>query len=247
MRIREIQAKSILSKSKVHEWTINPYRGCQHSCSYCYARFMKRFHHHKEDWGEFVDAKINAPGLLAEEVKKRRVGRVWISGVTDPYQPIEKEYELTRKCLEILQENSWPVVVQTKSPLILRDLKLLKEFRQVEVGFSIATGDDDLRRIFEPRTFPIEARIDALNRLHQESIKTFVMIAPMLPRAEELPSKLEGKVEYATIDKMNYHYADWIYQKYNLGWARQNEFFHHKGGELASLFEKKGIPCRLFF
>ena len=247
MRTVEIQAKSILSKSGVYEWTINPYRGCQHGCSYCYARFMKRFTHHRESWGDFVDAKVNAPGLLAQEVKKKKVGRVWISGVCDPYQPAEKEYELTRRCLKVLKENGWPVTIQTKSPLVLRDLNLLKDFGEIEVCFSIATGNEELRSIFEPKTPRIEERINALKILHREEVRTYVMIAPMLPKTETLPSQLQGKVDYVVIDKMNYHYADWVYRKYGLERARMNEFFAQKGTELAYLFRMRGIPCQLVF
>lgn len=245
MKTAEVRAKNILSKSKVHEWTVNPYRGCQHGCSYCYARFMKRFTHHKESWGDFVDVKVNAPALLAEEVKKKKVGRVWISGVCDPYQPIEERYGLTRRCLEVLQRNGWPVIIQTKSSLVLRDLDLLKDFGEIEVGFSIGTGDEELRSIFEPKAPRIEERINALKILHREDVRTYVMIAPMLPKIESLPSRLEGKVDYVLVDKMNYHYADWVYRKYGLESARKNEFFAQKGTELAHLFKMKGIPCEL--
>jgi len=240
MKIKEIQAKNILSKSKVYDWTINPYVGCQHGCIYCYAKFMKRFSSHKENWGEFVDVKINAPELLSQEIKEKKKGRVWISGVCDPYQPVEKKYELTKKCLEILQKNNWPVVIQTKSPLVLRDLELLKKFQEIEVGFTITTDDEEIRKIFELRTVPINERIETLDKLHQEGIKTFVMIAPLLPKAESLVPKLKGKVDYVIIDKMNYHYADWIYKKYQ--WEKiQN------GNELANLFKKENIPCQVVF
>jgi len=240
MKIKEIQAKNILSKSKVYDWTINPYVGCQHGCIYCYAKFMKRFSGHKENWGEFVDVKINAPELLSQEIKEKKKGRVWISGVCDPYQPLEKKYELTKKCLEILQKNNWPVVIQTKSPLVLRDLELLKKFQEIEVGFTITTDDEEIRKIFELRTVPINERIETLDKLHQEGIKTFVMIAPLLPKAESLVPKLKGKVDYVIIDKMNYHYADWIYKKYQ--WEKiQN------GNELANLFKKENIPCQVVF
>lgn len=249
MKIKEIQAKNILSKSKVYDWTINPYVGCTHSCVYCYARFMKRFSGHKENWGEFVDVKINAPELLSREinphtksfgveVKKKKKGRVWLSGVCDPYQPVEKKYELTKKCLEILQRNNWPVTIQTKSPLVLRDLELLKKFREIEIGFTITTGDEEIRKIFEPRTSLIEERIQALEKLHQEGIKTYAMIAPLLPKAESLVTKLKGKVDYVIIDKMNYHYADWVYKKYQLE-KIQN------GNELANLFKEENIPCQV--
>ena len=241
MRTVEIQVKSILSKSKVYEWTINPYRGCQHGCFYCYARFMQRFTQHKESWGNFVDAKVNAPELLVEEVKKKKVGRVWISGVCDPYQPVEEEYEITRRCLEVLQGNGWPVTIQTKSPLVLRDLNLLKDFGEIEVCFSIATGNEEIRSTFEPRAPRIEERINALEILHREGVRTYVIIAPMLPKTESLPSQLQGKVDYVVIDKMNYHYADWVYRKYGLESARKNEFFAQQGTELAHLFRMKGI------
>ena len=240
MKIQEIQAKNILSKSKVYDWTINPYVGCIHSCAYCYARFMKRFSGHQENWGEFVDVKINAPELLRQEIKKKKKGKVWISGVCDPYQPIEKKYELTRKCLKILQENSWPVVIQTKSPLVLRDLDLLKKFREIEIGFTIPTGDEKIRIIFEPRTPPIEERIKALDKLHREGIKTYAMIAPLLPRAESLAPKLKDKVDCVIIDKMNYHYADWVYKKYQLEKIKN-------GDVLADLFRKENIPCEILF
>ena len=240
MKIKEIKAKNILSKSKVYDWTINPYVGCQHGCIYCYAKFMKRFSGHKENWGEFVDVKMNAPELLSQEIKKKKKGRVWVSGVCDPYQPLEKKYELTKKCLEILQKNNWPVVIQTKSPLVLRDLELLKKFQEIEVGFTITTDDEEIRKIFELRTVPINERIETLDKLHQEGIKTFVMIAPLLPKAESLVPKLKGKVDYVIIDKMNYHYADWIYKKYQ--WEKiQN------GNELANLFKKENIPCQVVF
>jgi len=247
MKIKEIRAKSILSKSKVYDWTLNPYRGCEHGCSYCYARFMKRFTAHKEKWGEFVDVKVNAPELLVEEVKRKKKGRVWISGVCDPYQPLEKKHKLTRKCLQVFQENNWPVIIQTKSPLVLRDLDLLKKFKDIEVGFSITTADKEIKKFFEPKTPCIEERIKALERIHREGIKTYVMIAPLLPGAEALVSELEGKIDYAIIDRMNYHYADWVYRKYKIEKLKDNEFFIQKGNEIAGLLEKKKIPRQVAF
>lgn len=238
MIIREIQVKSILSKSKVSDWTINPYVGCQHSCVYCYAKFMKRFTDHKEKWGDFVDAKINAPELLALEVNKKKKGNVWISGVCDPYQPIENKYELTRRCLEILQTYNWQVTIQTKSSLVLRDLELLKKFDKIEVGFTITTGDEKIRKIFEPRTVPIKDRIKALEILHKEGIKTFVMIAPLLPKAETLANQLKGKVDNVIIDKLNYHYADWVFKKYKLEMVDNID-------ELVVIFEQEGIPFQV--
>lgn len=247
MKIKEIRAKNILSKSKVFDYALNPYIGCQHDCSYCYARFMKRFTGHRENWGEFVDVKINAPELLIVEIRKKRVGRVWVSGICDPYQPIEEKYELTKICLEILMKNDWPVTIQTKSPLVLRDLELLKKFKEIEVGFTITTADEEIRKIFEMRAPPIEERLKALAILHSEGIKTFAMIAPILPGTEGLVNKLKGKIDYAMIDKMNYHYADWVYRKHKMEWAKKEIFFIRKGKELRESFEKEKIPCQVLF
>jgi len=247
MKIREIKAKSILSKSQVYDYALNPYVGCEHGCVYCYAKFMKRFTGHTERWGEFVDVKINAPELLAHEVKKKQVGRAWISGVCDPYQPLEKRYMLTKRCLEILVENGWPFTVQTKSYLVLRDIETLKRSKDAEVGFTITTADEKMRRIFEPGAPPIKKRIEALAKLHSEGIRTFAMIAPILPGAEGLVSALKGKVKYVILDRLNYHYADWAYKKYGMQWAMEDSFFQQKGEELKMAFEREGISCQVVF
>ncbi|MGA8848773.1 MAG: radical SAM protein [Dehalococcoidia bacterium] len=247
MIVREIYVRSILSKSKVFDYVINPYIGCQHGCTYCYAQFMKRFTGHKEPWGEFVDVKINAPDLLEQEIRKKPRGRVWISGVCDPYQPLEKRYELARRCLEILVQRDWPVTIQTKSPLVLRDVNLLREANEIEVGLTVTTGDERTRRLFEPNAPPIKERIKALEALHLAGIKTYAMIAPILPGAEELADALKGKVDYVLIDKMNYHYGDWVYRKHNLESAMGNDFFSLRGRELAFTFGNQGVECRVLF
>ena len=87
MIVKEISVKSILSKSRVYDYALNPYRGCGHECRYCYAAFMKRFTGHQEPWGEFVDVKINAPELLTKEIKRKTTGRVWVSGSVIPTNP----------------------------------------------------------------------------------------------------------------------------------------------------------------
>ncbi|HPX57149.1 MAG TPA: radical SAM protein [Syntrophales bacterium] len=247
MIVKEISVKSVLSKSQVYDYAMNPYRGCSHGCRYCYAAFMKRFTGHREPWGEFVDVKINAPELLAKEIERKPVGRVWVSGVCDPYQPVEKEYRLTRKCLEVLLGAGWPVTVQTKSSLVLRDIDLLRTSGNVEAGFSITTADEKIRQIFEPGASPIGERIEALNALHGRGIKTFAMIAPILPGAERLPDALEGAVDYVLVDRLNYHYANRVYREQNLAWAVENRFFSEMGRKLADEFRRKGIPLQLVF
>ena len=245
--VREVHAKTILSKSRVFDYTVNPYIGCEHGCTYCYARFMRTYTGHREAWGEFVDVKSNAPSLLRCEVGKKQVGRVWVSGVCDPYQPVEKRYELTRKCLEILLDHGWPVTIQTKSPLVLRDVDLLGGFGDIEVGFTITTADEKIRRIFEPDSPSLKARIEALERLHDVGIKTYVMMAPLLPKAEELPRQLSRKADYIIIDRMNYHHADWVYRKHRLEYAMASDFFAQKKIELASACRSEGIPCQVLY
>jgi DNA repair photolyase len=239
--IQEIHSKSILSASQVFPYVINPYVGCQHHCLYCYAHFMKRFTGHKEPWGQFVDVKINAAELLQKEITRKKPARVWVSGVCDPYQPLEAKYRLTRQCLEILADNHWPVTVQTRSPLVLRDIDILQKGSDFEVGFSVTTADDHIRTLFEPSAPPIQARIRALDELHQAGIKTFAMIAPILPQAEDLPELLAGKVERVILDRMNYHYGDWVYRKYGLLDKLTDEYFDQVEQILTSACAKLGI------
>ncbi len=247
MKIREITAKSVLSKSQVYEYALNPYVGCAHACVYCYAKFMKRFTGHSERWGDFVDVKINAPELLARDIKKKKKGRVWISGVCDPYQPLEKRYMITRKCLSILTENDWPFSIQTKSPLVLRDIHILKRANDAEVTFTITTADERIRTLFEPGAPPVKKRIEALDELHAAGIRTIAMIAPILPGAEGLVSELKGKVDHVIIDRLNYHYADWLYKKHGMQWAMEDDFFTRVGKELARGFKKEGVSCEVLF
>jgi DNA repair photolyase len=244
VKIREIHSKSILSSSKVYDYVINPYVGCQHACSYCYARFMKRFTGHKEPWGYFVDVKINAPDLLIKEIKKKKMGTVWMSGVCDPYQPLEAKYKLSRKCLDILVMNNWSVVIQTRSLLVLRDMDIFKKSRNIEVGLTITTSNDEIRKVFEPNAPSIMERVRTIDLLHQNGIKTYVMIAPILPEAENLIRMLAGKVDYIIIDRMNYCHADKIYQKH--GWRDKNtdEYFNLIGRRIVNDCVELGVECR---
>ena len=247
MIVREIFAKSVLSKSQIYDYAINPYVGCSHSCRYCYAAFMRRFTGHKEKWGEFVDVKINVPELLAREIKRKRMGRVWVSGVCDPYQAAEKKYKLTKRCLEIFLENQWPVTIQTKSALVLRDIELLEKFKDIEVGFSITTADERIRKLFEPGASPIKERIHALDVLHSRGIRTFAMIAPILLGAEGLIEELPGKVDYVLIDRLNYFYANRIYVENKMDWAKEDPFFIQTAEALKEGFEEKDISVQVLF
>lgn len=246
MIVKEILSKTVLSKSQIYPYVVNPYTGCQHACSYCYARFMKKFTGHREPWGLFVDVKVNAPDLLKREIDRKELGgkkpaRVWVSGVCDPYQPLEKEYQLTRQCLDILAHHGWPVTVQTRSALVLRDLDILQAGTDFQVGLSVTTADDHIRMLFEPSAPPIMERVRTLDELHRAGLRTFVMIAPMLPGAEGLAELLVGKVDSVILDRMNYHYADWVYRKHGLEEQMTDAFFDRTRDELAAGFTKAGL------
>ncbi len=150
---------------------------------------------------------------------------------------------LTRQCLEILAQNNWPVTVQTRSSLVLRDIDTLKEGKYFEVGLSVPTADDRIRTLFEPDAPSIMDRVSALDELHRAGIRTYVMIAPMLPGAEDLVEILAGKVDFVLVDRMNYNYADWVYRKYGLEDKMSDDFFERTGHELSSKFAKFGISC----
>jgi len=173
--------------------------------------------------------------LLRVEIKKKKRGRVWVSGVCDPYQPLEAQYRLTRQCLEILVQHEWPVIIQTRSPLVLRDMDIIRDARDFEVGLSVTTADDSIRKLFEPDAPPIPDRIQALEELHNAGIRTYAMIAPVLPGAEGLAGLLKGKIDYVLIDRMNYHYADRVYRKYGLEDKLTDEYFYRIRKEFDSL------------
>ena len=250
MIVKKVQAKSILNKSKIFDYCLNPYLGCQTSCRYCYARlFMRRYSGHKEPWGEFVDVKVNAPELLRKQLERAKKGTVWISSVCDPYQPLEAKYKLTRRCLKELLEKQFPVNIQTKSKLALRDLDLFERFETIDVGFTITTDDERLAKLFEPMASPVKDRIDALQRIHEAGIRTFAFIGPLLPgNPEKLVERLEGKVDYVYIDRMNYvSTIRGFYGYHGLKEALTDRFFSGNKDRLIRELRKRRMTFEVFF
>ncbi|MDR2440541.1 MAG: radical SAM protein [Planctomycetaceae bacterium] len=216
MLIREIETKHILTHSKLPGlgYSINPYVGCQHACVYCYARFMKRFTNHDEPWGQFVDIKTNSAEVFDKDILKVKSGEgAFIASVTDAYQPIEGQYKLTRSLLERIADlppdllyNEFAVSILTKSDLVLRDLDILKRLKKISVGFSISMMNETASRFFEPRCSPIRQRLAALKTLHDNGIRTYAFISPVLPGITDLPAifaALEGIVEYVCGETLN--------------------------------------------
>ncbi len=248
--VKEIQAKSILNKSKIFDYCVNPYTGCQIGCPYCYARlFMRKYSGHEEAWGEFVDIKVNAVEVLRRQLVKAKRGKVWVSSVCDPYQPLEKKYRLTRRCLAELLERQFPLNLQTKSALVVRDLDLLKQFDEAEVGLTITTNDEAVARLFEPKASTVEDRIGALEKIHSQGVKTFVFIGPILPgNPQSLVKELAGKVDRVYIDRMNYMSSiRGFYHKHGLQNAATDGFFQRYKNELVAALRKHQIPYEAFF
>ena len=183
MVIREIYCKSILNKSGIPDidYALNPYVGCGHKCQYCYAVFMKKFTGHKEPWGDFVDVKINGPGVLSLQLKKLKPNNISFGTVCDAYQPIEAKYRITRQCLEKLINFKHSISILTKSDLVLRDLDILKKLNDIEVGFTIVTLEPKVKKIFEPNSSSSQKRLKAIKILSQKKIRTWVFVAPVLP------------------------------------------------------------------
>ena len=218
--IKEIQVRSVLSKTGIPgmKYCINPYVGCAHACRYCYATFMKRFTGHLEPWGSFVDVKINAPEVLRRELKRAEKGGIILSSVTDPYQPLEAKYQITRKCLEVLTLFQFPVDILTKSPLVLRDIDIISRLKNAEVGITITTDDEGIRKIFEPKAPTVHVRIEALKKLHETGIKTYAFIGPVLPmNPENLSRQVKPYVNHVLIDRMNYeNRIRWLYKRHGI-------------------------------
>jgi len=243
--IREKTVKSVLSKSGIPgvDYCLNPYVGCAHGCKYCYATFMKRFTGHTEPWGTFVDVKVNSPEVLRRQLKRARRGYVMLSSVTDPYQPLERRYRLTRRCLEVLLEHEFPAGILTKSPLVLRDLDLIGHFQDMEVGVTITTDDEAIKKIFEPETPLIEARIRALKELHGRGIGTYAFIGPLLPQnPEALAEKIKPYADSILIDRMNYlNKTVGLYRRHHLTEWLEEDFIDEVIDRLRKAFSGKEV------
>ncbi len=185
---REITVDHLLMRDEQSSWYINPYVGCTLGCCFCYASHRGAWSRSLQGlgdlpWGSWVDIKVNAAAVLAHEIGANPRGVVRLSPViTDPYQGLERKYEITRQCLQVIQPTALEPMVLTRSPLVLRDLELLQQCRHARVGFSVPTEDDAIRQAVEPGTAPIAERIHALAQLKAAGIETFAMIRPILVR-----------------------------------------------------------------
>lgn len=265
MKIKEIKAKSIITKTGLPEgdFVINPYIGCMHGCKYCYARFMKRFTGHKEPWGFFVDVKINAPDLIPENTNKYKNKSIAIGSVTDPYQTIERKYKLTRKILEKLIPLQLRLDLMTKSDLVVRDIDLFKQFEDCIVALSLSVLDDKIRKELEPLASSVDKRINALKELHKAGIQTALFISPIFPEISDwkaLIHKTKSFVDeywfenlnlYSSIKGEIYKFLEKnkpeLIQKYKKIYTKDSDYWNIEENKIKEFYKKNKINCRIYF
>jgi len=230
-KITASEARSILTPQKVgalsgsYSYSLNPYRGCAFGCSYCYAKEFTHDDQLEASWGKWVRPKINAPELVYKSSRKLAFASVFISSATDPYQPIERQYRLTRSCLEVML-SMFPgpskIHIHTRSPFVVDDIELLQAFGdRLEVYMSITTDNDEFRKIFEPHAPSIHKRLEALHALRSAGIITGASVSPLLPcNPYNLAMLLSGVAERVYIDTIRFPKA----KGYGLELYRQHYF-----------------------
>ena len=193
-----MNCKTALSPSKLPglRYSLNPYLGCEHGCVYCYSPSTLRDQWMGLNWGKFVRAKQNIVEVLAREVKRKPKGTVGVSTVCDPYQPLEAKLELTRKCIELLSTHGFPVSIQTKSSLVLRDVDLIVP-EKFDVGVTITTMDRGLASKIEPRASLPEARAQTLEEFSSRGIETWIFLGPIIPALNDGEDSLRQVIEVA--------------------------------------------------
>jgi DNA repair photolyase len=180
-------ASSILTEAKGfmggYDYTLNPYSGCSFGCTYCYAAFFSQTDEQRLNWGDWVNVKENALQLLIKFRKKQlRDKAVYMSSVTDPYQPIERELGLTRSLLKELLDFHQPrLVIQTRSPIATRDIDLFQQFNFIQVNMTITTDSEAVRKVFEPLCPSNSSRLKAIKEINNSGVNTCITMTPLLP------------------------------------------------------------------
>jgi DNA repair photolyase len=247
--VREVRVDRVLVPEGRGHYYVNPYVGCMIGCDFCYAA-------HRVDlsralgglpelpWGRYVEVKVNAAEVLRREVREHPPGIVRLSPiVTDPYQPLERRFRITRQCLEVLLEFGFTPLVLTRAARVLDDVELLARFPRAAVGLSIPTDDDAIRRIFEPGGDPIDDRLDALARCHGAGIRTFGVVQPMLPMTPaRLVERMAPHVAVVRIDRMHELSRSRVhYEAAGRVDASEDAFFEKTGAALRAGFAAAGV------
>lgn len=204
MIINKIKVNSVMTKSSlpVGGYSVNPYIGCPHACKYCYASFMKRFTGHPEDWGTFLDVKYWKPITNA---KKYEGQLVVIGSVTDGYNPLEENYRRTRALLEELKDSGAKIMICTKSDLVVRDLDILTQMKDVTVSWSINTLDENFKNDMDDAV-NIERRLVAMKKVYDAGIRTVCFVSPIFPEITDILAIIErvkNQCDYIWLENLN--------------------------------------------
>lgn len=191
---KEISVKDLVTKSNLpaSDYVINPYVGCPHGCRYCYACFMKRFTNHSEEWGSFIDIKRCDKAISRTKLKGKSV---FLSSVTDCYNPYEEKYGMTRKILEQLVSIDCELGISTKSSLILRDIDLLKQCKNLKVSISINTLDEQFKKDMDNAS-SISERLNTLKKLHENGIYSVLFMSPIFPGITDFRNIIENSKDF---------------------------------------------------
>ncbi len=192
MIVKEKEVKDYVTKSKIGEYAINPYVGCPHKCRYCYASFMKRFTNHPEEWGEFIDIKLSDKPIDIQKIEGKNV---FMSSVTDCYNPYEAKYKITQEILKQLVQANCTLQISTKNKLILRDLDLLRKMKNVSVAMSVNTLDENFRKDMD-RASSIQERLETLKTLYENGIYTILFMSPIFIGITDWKAIIEETKEY---------------------------------------------------
>lgn len=236
LAVRETYCKTILNRTSISDYSLNCYTGCSHGCIYCYARFMQRFHPHPEPWGEFVDVKVNAIEVLLRQLRRLQPGEVFVSSVCDGWQPIEAECKLTRRCCDLLLKRGFRVNVLTKSSLLLRDLELFAG-RNVRVGVTVTTLNEELRRLWEPKSSPVQERLQVIEQARQAELKTAIMFGPLLPYLSDNQASINSMFQRAAGLRLDVIWVDTLNPRPRV-WPSVARLIGHKFPALDNLYRK---------
>jgi len=203
---REVEVKGALNavKGMPFEWSLNPFLGCAHACFYCFSRaYHARYRERNvgSDFDRNVEVRVNIPDILRRELRRHREGSLAIGTATDPYQPIEGKYQLTRRCLEALVDYPMPTSIVTKGPLVVRDIDLLKkldEKTELTVYFSVPCVDEEIVKKTDPGTAPPRQRLRALRMLRDAGIDAAVLCMPVLPSISDSEESLDAAARAAS-------------------------------------------------
>ncbi|MFC1651888.1 radical SAM protein [Patescibacteria group bacterium] len=215
LQIEEIKSKTALNpiKSRVmpFDWDLNVYRGCTHSCVYCFARYTHEYlgHSGAKDFDQMIKIKTNIPEILEKQINSKRFkgGTISIGGISDVYQPLEKKYKLTRKCLEVILEKGNDISICTKSPLILRDLDLLKKINQKNfcaIAFTVTTLNQKIASKIEPFAPKVKDRIEAMKKIKKAGIPVGLHLMPVMPGLTDSEKDLRKLLKLVKEIKIDY-------------------------------------------